>query len=246
MLLNALVIFGISLAGGCIPLVLSVRDSVRRSVLAVATGVLLGALFLHLLPELAHTQSARGEQSAISSLWMCVIAVVVGLGLADAILCRREGDPHGHEEDHAHHHVTASLAAFVGLSIHSFTEGLGLAGAAHNASLASSVFSSIAAHKAAESFSLSTIFALAHLERRKIVALQLVFALITPLGILLGGALDDSIGESGQGVLAAVTCGTFLFIGLCELLPDTFHRRERAFLHLVLVAVGVCFVMWFN
>jgi zinc transporter ZupT len=176
---------------------------------------------------------------------MFVIVVVVGLGLADAILCRREGDPHGHEEDHAHHHVTASLAAFVGLSIHSFTEGLGLAGAAHSASLASSTFSTIVAHKAAESFSLSTIFALTHLERRKIFALQLVYALITPLGVLLGSALDDSIGEFGQGVLGAVTCGTFLFIGLCELLPDTFHRRERAFLHLVLVVAGVAFAAWF-
>jgi len=244
MLLKALVIFGISLAGGCLPLVLGVRDAMRRGVLAVATGVLLGALFLYLLPELARTQSARGEQGTMSSLWMFVIAVVVGLGLADAILCRREGDPHGHEEDHAHHHVTASLAAFVGLSIHSFTEGLGLASATDGA--ATSIFSSIAAHKAAESFSLATIFALAHFERRKVFALQFAFALITPLGMLLGSALSNSIGEFGHGVLASITCGTFLFIGLCEFLPDTFHRRERAFLHLVLVAVGVGFVIWFN
>ncbi len=243
MLPQTLAIFAVSLAGGCVPLVFGVRDHLRRMLLAAATGVLLGALFLHLLPELAHQQITS---NASPSLWMCVIAVVVGLGLADAILCRREGDPHGDEAEHAHHHVTASVAALVGLSIHSLSEGIGLAASAHNPSLAGSVYSSIVAHKAAESFSLSTIFALAHFPRRRIFALQVLFALVTPLGMLLGGALSDSLGDSGKGVLAAVTCGTFLFIGLCELLPDTFHRRERAFLHLVLVAAGVGFVVWFD
>jgi zinc transporter ZupT len=214
--------------------------------LAAATGVLLGALFLHLLPELARKQSSLGFENVATSLWMVVIAVVVGLGLADAILCRREGDPHGDEAGHEHHHVTASVAALVGLSIHSLSEGIGLAATAHDAQLAHSTFSSIVAHKAAESFSLSTIFALAHFPRARIFALQLVFAAVTPLGMWLGSALSDSLGDAGQGALIAITCGTFLFIGLCELLPDTFHRRERAFVHLLLVAAGVGFVVWFD
>src|SRR6185436_11843090 len=125
-------------------------------------------------------------------------------------------------------------------------EGLGLAATAHNPALANSVYTSIVAHKAAESFSLSTIFALAHFPRGRILVLQLLFAFVTPLGMLLGSALSDALGDHGRGVLASVTCGTFLFIGLCELLPDTFHRRERAFLHLVLVAAGVGFVVWFD
>src|SRR5262245_25754646 len=80
MLLQTIAIFAVSLAGGCVPLVFGVRDHLRRMLLAAATGVLLGALFLHLLPELAHLQSSL---SSTPSLWMFVIAVVVGLGLAD-------------------------------------------------------------------------------------------------------------------------------------------------------------------
>jgi zinc transporter ZupT len=247
MIVQAAVIYFVTLAGGCVPLVFGIREHVQRSLIAAATGVLLAAVFLHILPALSQMQASVGARHAWTSLWMIVLAVVVGLGVVDAILCRREGhdDVHEHEEEHAHHHITAGWAALVGLSIHSFTEGLGLAAAFNNHDLASSMYSSIVAHKAAESFSLSTIFALAGLARKRIFLLQLVYACVTPLGVLSGSALTDTIGQYGLGVLTAITCGTFLFVGLCELLPGTFHRRDRAFFHLVLVALGVGFMLWF-
>lgn len=246
MFFQALVIFFVTLAGGCVPLVIGIRERLQRGLLAVATGVLLGAVFLHMLPELSKMQSALEGEGHAASLWMIVLAVVVVLGFADAILCRREGDPHGHEDEHAHHHLTVGWAAFVGLSIHSFSEGIGLAAAAQNAQLSSTMYASILAHKAAESFSLSTIFALGQFKKRRIFLVQVGYALVTPLGILLGNAIAHShqIAVYGLGVLTAVACGTFLFVGLCELLPGAFHRRERAFFHLVLVAAGVGFMLW--
>ena len=94
MLLQAVVIFLVTLAGGCVPLVVGIRERLQRGLLAAATGVLLGAVFLHMLPELSKMQSAV-DGDGHASLWMIVLAVVVVLGFADAILCRREGDPHG-------------------------------------------------------------------------------------------------------------------------------------------------------
>ena len=174
-------------------------------------------------------------------LWCRIPRARPRVGTADG---PRKGDPHGHEDEHAHHHVTAGWAALVGLSIHSFSEGIGLAST--NGELASTMYTSIVAHKAAESFSLSTIFALGQFGKRRILLVQLGYALVTPLGILLGNAIAHSnrIAVYGLGVLTAVACGTFLFVGLCELLPGTFHRRERAFFHLVLVAAGVGFMLW--
>jgi len=247
---QAAVIFAVTLAGGCVPLLFGISERLQRALLAAATGVLLAAVFLHILPALSEMESGHsGDGSAHAhswnSLWMIVLGVVVALGLVDAILCRREKHDHAHdhEEEHAHHHVTAGWAALVGLSIHSFSEGLGLAASMHNQDLASSMFSSVVAHKAAESFSLTTIFALAHFAKRKILLVQLGYALITPLGVLLGSAMTGSIGEHGLGVLTAIACGTFLFVGLCELLPGTFHRRDTALFHLLLVALGVGFMM---
>ena len=95
------------------------------------------------------------------------------------------------------------------------------------------------AHKAFEAFSLTNVLQLAQMSRRRLAGLALAFALVTPLGIQMGGWLHDVLGEKGQESLMAVAAGTFLYVSLCELLTEVFHRREDAVKKLLLLASGI-------
>jgi uncharacterized membrane protein YraQ (UPF0718 family) len=65
-----------------------------------------------------------------------------------------------------------------------------------------------------------------------------LFALLGPLGILIGSELASAGGVLG-GVLTGFACGTFLYVALCDLLPEVFHGVERAWIKLGSVGVGV-------
>ena len=110
--------------------------------------------------------------------------------------------------------------------------------------LAGVMLVAILAHKGFESFSLASVFGLAGMARTKIVALIVAFSLVTPLGLLLGGSLVAGVRESGVGVATALATGTFLYVSLCELLPEVFHRRQDGPLKIVLLGLGVAEMWW--
>jgi zinc transporter ZupT len=262
--LEALIILLIALAGGMLPLFLRWTDRHLHTALALSTGIFLGAVFLHLLPsiallsshaateEISHPGHAHGELS----LWIFVLIGVLAIYLIESFLlpAHEHGHRHGDQHDHNHCHDQADLsrhravgyAALVGLAIHALTAGVSLAAAQDHEGIKSALFFAVCAHKGFEAFSLTTVFQLAELSRKRVVALVGLFALVTPLGMMLGSRLMDIIGEYGVGVAAALAAGTFLYVCLCELLPEVFHRREDALAKTSLLAVGILLMYYFQ
>ena len=140
-------------------------------------------------------------------------------------------------------HRSVAFASLLGLGLHSLTTGIGYAAASGHGRLAGPILVAILAHKGFEAFSLTSVFQLASFKRSWVAGLVLAFALITPLGILLGGVLLAGIGEQGVLHLTALAAGTFLFVCLGELLPEVFHHREDVLAKIVLLAAGVA-IMW--
>lgn len=240
MLLYASIIFLVALAGGCLPLLMRWTDRLLHSMLALSTGIFLGAVFLHLLPSLSHLENQANGAGASGhlhgenlSLWFFVLLGVLGVYLTEALVLRT------HDHDDVHRHRAVGYAALVGLAVHSLTNGIGLATAIGKEDLALAIFVSIIAHKGFEAFSLTSVFQLAEFPRRRIVLLMVLFSLVTPLGVLLGGALEHHLGDYGKAVLTALAAGTFLFVCLCELLPEVFHHRVDSVAKIALLAVGI-------
>ena len=237
------VILAVALAGGCLPLLVCWTDRLLHSALALSTGIFLGAVFLHLLPALAvleleiHGGIAPEHSGGHLTIWFFVLVGVVAVYLIESLVFR------SHDHDDLHRHKAVGYAAFVGLSVHALTTGLAFAATAQQESLAMPVFLSIVAHKGFESFSLTSVFLLAEFKRRRIVALIVMFALVTPLGILVGRALTAQLGPHGIAVLTALAAGTFLYVCLCELLPEVFHHREDSLAKIGLLAAGVGLIM---
>lgn len=239
-------IFAVALVGGAIPLWVRWKERGLHIALALATGVFLGAVFLHLLPDVAAKAAAmapavdehgHGADSHSHYLlpWLCMLVGALGVYLVEALFLR----PHDHDELHRHRAV--SWSALLGLAVHSLTAGIAYGFNRHE----SAVMLAILAHKGFEAFSLTSVFQLAQYSSKQVMLVIFCFALVTPAGILLGEFVAEGRGDQGVLVLNALAAGTFLYVCLCELLAEVFHHREDGAAKMGLLALGVGIMWWF-
>jgi zinc and cadmium transporter len=173
---------------------------------------------------------------------------------------------HHHEEHHHHEHdgghdhahlpqpepraaapAVAGWMAVLGLTIHTFMNGVGLAGSVES-DLGKSIvyfpglamFLAVFLHKPADALAISTVLTRKRVSRRKITWVQLGYVAMIPIGafafVLTSGALEESLKQKLTGFALAFSAGTFIFIALSDLLPEVqFHRHDRVPLFLALV-----------
>lgn len=181
--------------------------------LSLSAGIMLGAAFFHMLPE------------AVEQAGADVTGAVV-LGFLFLFLLERMVLIHACEGPDCEAH-SLSLAAFIGLSLHTVTDGLALGAAMGPAGLGPFVFFAILVHMLPSSFSLASILqAGGHYSRARIVAMNGALALMVPLGVLVYWGLGHLVdGARATPFTLAFSAGTFLHIALSDLLPDL-HRRK--------------------
>jgi len=229
MLPHLIVLIAATLVGGAIPLYTGRSHRLLHFFVAFATGLFLGIVFLHLLPEVLSAQSA----GALAPPWpglLVLLGVVVLYVLQNLVLPGRgSSDPH----------VAAGWGSFFGLTLHAFVAGLGLTAADAQPDVASALYVSLLVHKLAEGFSLATVFSLGGSSRRRTLVVVTAFALATPVGMLIGTGLLGALGTTGAQALSALAAGTFLFVSLGDLLPEVFHGRTDVAARLVLLTAGI-------
>jgi zinc and cadmium transporter len=176
-----------------------------------------------------------------------------------------EGDPedccHGHEtsghHDHshgAHAHTLAEKSAkqlswigtALGLTLHSLLDGLALGAAVAARSDGDSGLAGIGTalaiilHKPFDAMAVSTLMATSGCSRFSRQMLNGLFALATPLGVVLfylGASHFASSNAVFLGCALAFCAGTFLCIASSDLLPELqFHSHDRFKLSLALMA----------
>lgn len=205
-----LLLMGVTAAGAALPLYRRWSERGLHLFVAISAGIFLGAIFLHLLPELAHGSSTllpwAAALAGLVLLFVLEKACLAGVG--------RNGDPHR----------VVWFATFIGLSVHNFATGLGCAGVLSDPKLLWPFVGSIAVHKAGESFSLATVMKLAGLPTARAIVLLALYCLSAPFGLLAGAALAGQLRNAGlEAVLTGLACGTFLYVAVGDLLPEVFH-----------------------
>lgn len=236
---EVLAILVVGLVGGAVPLCVRWNDRHLHTALALATGIFLGAVFLHFLPSLSGMSLGEGhghDHGGDMWLWLFVLLGVLGVYLVEALILR------AHDHDERHRHKAIGYAALVGLTVHSLLTGVGFA-AAEEQAVARPLLLAILAHKGFEAFSLTTVFQLAEARRTRLLLLVGLFSLATPAGILVGDALTTQVGPAGVAIVTALAAGTFLYVCLCELLVEVFHHREDSLLRLALLAIGIALMV---
>jgi len=251
---EASVLILVTLAGGALPLLVKWNERQLHTVLALSTGIFLGAVFLHLLPSLSTLAPALPKTEPVADgmhgtlgahgsetwIWLCVLVGVLGVYLVEALLLRT------HDHDDEHRHRAVGYASLVGLSIHALTAGISYAAFNSKEALSTTILVAFLAHKGFEAFSLTTVFQLAHFSRARSLATIAVFSLVTPAGILVGDLLTESLGKIGLAALTALAAGTFLYVCLCELLVEVFHHREDSLKKVALLVAGIALAALFE
>ncbi len=225
----------IALAGGVLPLLVRWSDRRLHVALALSTGIFLGAVFLHVLPDLPASAAGGLNDHA---LWAFVLVGVLAVYLAETLFLHAHHDAENPDQ----HHRAVGWAALFGLSVHSLTSGVGLAFAATDPALATPMFLAVIGHKGFEAFSLASVFQLGKFPPRAILLVMTLFAAITPIGYLAGDLMSGWLAGAGIAVAVAMAAGSFLYVSLCELLPEVFHDREDGLLKILLLLSGI-FVM---
>ena len=128
----------VALAGGCLPALKRVSHGRLQFYLSLSAGVMLGASFFHVMPEAMET---AGEAFG----WWMALGVVGIFGIERFIAphSHEAGGAGAHKHEHGHEHgpghqhdhpptaapAVAGWMAVLGLTMHTFMNGVGLAGA---------------------------------------------------------------------------------------------------------------------
>lgn len=269
-----------SLLGAFLPFVGRVSHARLQLYLSLSAGVMLGASFFHVLPE------AVEKSGAYFGWWMSL--GVVGLFCIERFIAPhsheipRQSVPgaaqetghdhahhhHGHEHHHHEHHddvrqaapAVAGWMAVLGLTIHTFMNGVALAAAVHAVEHAPAgepdshawsafpglaMFLAIVLHKPADALAISMVLRRKGVSKQVLGMVQVGFALMVAAGaftFLKIESIEKDLDNQITGAALAFSAGTFLFIALSDLLPEVqFHTHDRGLLFSALV-LGVVFM----
>jgi zinc and cadmium transporter len=247
-------VIAVSLFGGTVPFLGRVTHGRLQLYLSLSAGVMLGACFFHILPD------AMKLAGGGFGWWMAL--GVVGLFCIERFIAPHghevssgpqngHGDgPGGHEHEQRAAPAVAGWMAVLGLTLHTFLNGVALAGAVRADVVTASaglgalpglaVFLAIVLHKPADALAISTVLSRKGVSRARLALVQTGFAAMVPLGaglfLLTSKTLAENVGDRLTGAALAFSAGTFLFIALSDLLPEVqFHRHDRIPLALALL-----------
>jgi zinc and cadmium transporter len=276
-----------ALFGGLLPFRREISHTRLQFYLTFSAGVMIGAAFFHVMPDAIEQSGKDyvGIWMAFAVVGLfCIERFIAPHSheVDDHHHDENSGEHHHHNEnsgEHRHHQheheaghehshaqlpeyraaapAVAGWMAVLGLTIHTFMNGVGLAGSVQS-DLSQSIgflgipgiamFLAVFLHKPADALAISTVLTRKRVSRRKITWVQLGYVAMIPVGAyafcLTSGALGETLKHQLTGFALAFSAGTFIFIALSDLLPEVqFHRHDRVPLFLALLA-GV-FLMGF-
>ncbi len=188
---------------------------------AFASGIFLGTALFHMLPDaIKEFTLALGTNRYPIAEFICVAGFLILLFMQR--LSHFFTNPKNSEN-------TFSYVLAIILIVHSLIEGAVL-GVNSTFATTTAIFIAIIAHKGSESFALAVVLNRSQLALTKIIYLILLFALMTPLGILLGAFLTHSFYANAVFFTAsfnAFAAGTFLYMSTLHHVNHHQRQHER-------------------
>jgi zinc and cadmium transporter len=214
------------IVSGLSVLFINISSKNLKLILSFSGAFLFAISMLHLIPEIYSSGTPN-------------IGVFILIGFFAQILLEffSEGIEHGHIHIHKHGNAEKAFpyAMMIGLSIHSFLEGMPLAGTNQSHQ---SLLTGIILHNIPIAIALMTMLLQSHISKQNAIMWLIVFALITPLGSFTSYAIGQNmIGNFSMyfDKIMAVVVGIFLHISTTILFESTENHRFNLIKFVVIV-----------
>lgn len=217
--LYALAAFAMTIAGGAFALRFRHR---LMWIMAFSSGMVIGVAFLDLLPEVVQTaQRERIDVRELMIALLCGFVAIFLLEKATIIHSEKQHDAPGHQ-----HRV--GVVGAMGLSFHSFLDGLAIGvGFQAGKDVGFVVLLAVVAHDFADGLNTVTFMLASRNKPGRTVALLLVDAVAPVLGALCASAF--TIAPHVLAFQIAFFAGFLLYLGASDLLPHV-HEQPRPLL----------------
>ena len=229
-----LMLFLSVIASGTLVLFINISNKNLKLILSFTGAYLFAISVLHLIPEiyLSHTPN---------------IGIYILIGFFAQILLEflSEGIEHGHIHVHkkGHNHNAFPFAMMIGLSVHSFLEGMPLANLAIDSH--SSLLTGIVMHNIPIAMALMTMLLQSKISKTKAMMLLIIFASITPLGTFTSYAIGENIIGNFSvyfDKIMAVVIGIFLHISTTILFESSENHRFNS-IKFIIILLGAGFAI---
>ncbi len=237
------VFFSVIISGLSV-LLIKINTKTLKLILSFSGAFLFAISVLHLIPEIYETETSNA-------------GVYILIGFFAQILMEffSEGIEHGHihvHNDH-HHHNAFPLSIMIALSVHSFIEGMPLAGnifdpvstdAYHY--MGNSLLTGIILHNIPIAIALMSMLIQSGLTKTRAVLWLLFFALMTPLGTFTSYLISSEIPSMSIyfSRIMAVVVGIFLHISTTILFESSENHRFNLIKFItILIGASVAFMI---
>ena len=191
-------------------------------IMAFSSGLLIGVAFLDLVPEVV--EIAHASALDVRLLMMTLIGGFVGIFLLEKLTIIHSEK--GHDAPGHHHNV--GLVGALGLSFHSFLDGLAIGvGFQAGRQIGLIVLLAVVAHDFADGLNTVTFMLASKNNALRTGTLLIVDALAPVAGALLTNVID--IEPRMLAFQLAFFAGFLLYLGASDLLPHV-HEKPRAML----------------
>ena len=217
-------VFSITMIGGWLPTIKLWSQETFRLIISFCAGILLGAVFFHVLPEIS---TVLGRQLGYSVMFGFLLIFV----LEKFIMV------HPCEEGECDYHKIG-IAAYVGIGFHSILDGIAI-GAGTMMNLSSIIILAVTIHKFPAALALSSLLVKGkEYTKKKILISMFIFALATPVGALVSVFVFQGVDDYVVATALGISAGTFLFISIGDLLPTVYEEHEKGYKNLVSLCLG--------
>src|SRR6185436_1772892 len=221
----ALLAFVMTLAGGWFAFR---HQRYLHAIMAFSAGLLIGVVLLDLIPEISAV--ALNEYIDLHALMLTTVGGFVAIFLLEKLTIIHGEKTH----DTPGHHHNVGLAGAIGLSFHSFLDGLAIGvGFQAGAEVGAVVLVAVIAHDFADGLNTVTFMLATRNSRWRTIALLIVDALAPVAGALLANVIR--IEPRLLAFQLAFFAGFLLYLGASDLLP---HGHERPRFTLIVSTLG--------
>jgi len=209
-------------------------DSVLFYIVSFATGCLLGAAFLHMLPE-----SIEGIDAHVA-LMVALSGMVLFF-----VLERLVHWHHAHHSDHSVHEKPLAYLSLLGDAMHNFFDGVAIAASfATSPALGIATTIAIIMHEIPQELGDFTLLLYSGFSEKKAIISNLMVALTAVMGVFAFFMLAESV-ENLNYYGMALAAGGFIYVAGSDLIPEM-HKETKTLksaLQLATVIAGIA-MMW--